>query len=42
MRFVLRKMGKVARMTTNQVKRKARRLMNVTMIVTDGLTKTAG
>ena len=42
MRFVLRKMGKVARMTTNQVKRKARRLMNVTMIVMDGLTKTAG
>ena len=42
MRFVLRKMGKVARMIINQLKRKARRLMNVTMIVMDGLTKTAG
>ena len=40
MKYVLRKRAKVARMTTN--KRKARRLMNVTMIVMDGLTKTAG
>ena len=42
MKYVLRKRAKVARMTTNPVKRKARRLMNVTMIVMDGLTKTAG